>query len=190
MACRPSWSSCADSIVDAGSTSMVMPGNASRAEGPSFPATRTSYVCPDTDTARLPHLAGGRDPDPARVHEIKVERPDPLEQAVQACLVEYTPEHGHAAGGGDAQVSERRGSRRVELACDANLVKRARHVFPSRSSVSRRCVHARVRRHRAHRPEGMTGISRLRAVRVPGLARRLPCACSPIACGRWRRGGS
>ena len=34
---------------------------------------RTSYVCPDTGTARLPHLAGSRDPDPACVHEIKVE---------------------------------------------------------------------------------------------------------------------
>jgi hypothetical protein len=78
----------------------------------------------------MAHLAGGRHPDPACIHEVEVKRPDPLEEAMQACLVEYAPEHRHAAGGGDAQVGERRSGRRIELTCDANLVKRARHVIP------------------------------------------------------------
>src|SRR6185437_13106710 len=101
----------------------------------SFPATLTSYVCPVTEAV---HLTGSPDPDPSCIHEIKAEGPDPLEEAMQAGLVEFTPEHCHAAGGGDAQVSERRGRRRIELAHYANLVKRARHVLPL---PVRRCVH-------------------------------------------------
>src|SRR5205814_6166842 len=85
-ACRPAWSSCADSIVDADSTSTMTSANASRADGPSFPATLTSYVCPVTE-ASSSRSEACRDPDPSCIHEVKVERPDPLEEAMQAGLV-------------------------------------------------------------------------------------------------------
>jgi hypothetical protein len=84
-------------------------------------------VCPVTEaSSRI-----SRHPDAPRVHEVEPERPDPLEQAMQAGLVEVTPEGSDAAGGGDAQAGERRSSRRIELTRDADLVTCGHGTSPS-----------------------------------------------------------
>jgi hypothetical protein len=65
----------------------------------------------------------GKCPDAARIDQFKLQRPDALEDTVQARLIQISAEHGDAAAGAHFQSAERRRGRRfVEPARYADLV--------------------------------------------------------------------
>jgi len=61
----------------------------------------------------------------ARFEQVKTEKPDSLEQAVQAGLIELAPDHRDAAAHGDLQVRELGRRFLIEPTRDTDLVARA-----------------------------------------------------------------
>lgn len=76
-------------------------------------------------------LRTGGYPNAAYLDEVKTERPDPLKQAMQACLVKLTSHHGDATRDGDVQARECRGRGFIEATRDADLVKHGHGMFCS-----------------------------------------------------------
>ena len=65
--------------------------------------------------------------------QVKTEKPDSLEHAMQAGLIELSPDHPEFAASGDVQARERGGRRLIEPTRDTDLVTREHEVssFPA-----------------------------------------------------------
>jgi hypothetical protein len=68
----------------------------------------------------------------AHFDQVKTEKPDSLEHAMQAGLIELSPDHRDAAASGDVQARERGGRPLIEPTRDTDLVTREHKVssFP------------------------------------------------------------
>ena len=78
---------------------------------------------------------GRRAANAARFEQVKAEKPDSLEQAVQAGLIELAPDYRDAAARGDLQVREPGRRPVIEPTRDTDLVARehkasSSHFFP------------------------------------------------------------
>lgn len=88
--------------------------------------------------------AGRRSANAAHFDQVKTEKPDPLEHAMQAGLVELSPDHRDAAASGDVQAPEHGGRPLIEPTRDTDLVAREHKVasFPAVLEFARRKTYA------------------------------------------------
>ena len=77
--------------------------------------------------------AGRRSANAAHFDQVKTEKPDSLEHAMQAGLIELSPDHRDFAASGEVQARERGGRRLIEPTRDTDLVTREHEVssFPA-----------------------------------------------------------
>jgi len=88
--------------------------------------------------------AGRRSANAAHFDQVKTEKPDSLEHAMQAGLIEFSPDHRDAAAIGDVQARERGGRPLIEPTPDTDLVTREHKVssFPAVVVFARRKTYA------------------------------------------------
>ena len=75
--------------------------------------------------------AGRRSANATHFDQVKTEKPDSLEHAMQAGLIELSPDHRDVAASGDVQARERGGRPLIEPTRDTDLVTREHKVASS-----------------------------------------------------------
>jgi hypothetical protein len=105
------------------------------AERPASPHTqRVKFRCsPPSPIRGDAVVTGWGSAHAAHFDQVKTEKPDSLEHAMQAGLIELSPDHRDAAASGDVQAGERGGRPLIEPTRDTDLVTREHKVssFPA-----------------------------------------------------------